>query len=279
MTLVAPAKINLSLRVLRRREDGFHEIATRMVPLELADEILLEPAGAEGETFSCSDPELAGSGNLVMRAVEAVRALRPALPPLRIHLEKRIPHGAGLGGGSSDAAAILLALGRLPEVDMDAAEIARVAAELGSDIPFFLHRQACDCEGRGERVRPVASRLPELDLLLVKPPFPVPTPWAYGHWRDSAELPGIDYLPQQVRGLELVNDLERPVFAKHLVLADLKTWLREQPEVEGALLCGSGSTIFAALRGPGEGPELARRVRAEFGEPFWTCVTRTRCGA
>jgi 4-diphosphocytidyl-2-C-methyl-D-erythritol kinase len=151
--------------------------------------------------------------------------------------------------------------------------IMALAAEIGSDVPFFLARSAAVCRGRGERVEPV-SFPHSLSLLLVKPDFGVPTPSAYGRWKDSLELPGISYAAQEFPWGRLVNDLERPVFEKYLFLAVLKRWLLAQPESAGALMSGSGATCFAVLRQEADGPALEARVKQEFGE-VWTCLCRT----
>ncbi len=274
MKWLAPAKINLSLRVLGRRGDGFHEIETFMVPLDVADELTLDvadTAGAGGIELICSDPTLpTGPDNLAYRAAELFRTrLDREMPAVRITLTKNVPHGAGLGGGSSDAATVLLALNERLGAGLGVGELAAIAAELGSDVPFFVYRSAAVCRGRGELVEPTdfASKLP---MVLFKPPFPIPTPWAYQRWRDSRELSGVRYTAQKFAWGELVNDLERPVFEKYLVLADLKTWLLQQPEVAGALLSGSGSTMFALLHGLGTNAAgLIDRARGQFGE-LWT---------
>ena len=275
MKWLAPAKINLSLRVLGRRDDGFHEIETLMVPLDLADELEITLVQTGGIELVCNDPTLPTTGdNLAHRAAALFRErVCPSLPGVHIRLEKKVPHGAGLGGGSSDAATVLLALNALCGASLPPDALAALAAELGSDIPFFVYRSAAFCRGRGERVEPVgiADALP---LLLVKPTFPVPTPWAYKQWLRSHELPGVRYAPQKFSWGELVNDLERPVFEKYLVLADLKTWLLAQPEVAGALLSGSGSTTLAVLNSGEDAATLTGRVHAQFGE-VWTCPCHT----
>ena len=276
MKWLAPAKINLSLRVLGRREDGFHEIETLMVPLDLADEIVLEDtdtADAGGINLVCSDPTIpTGSGNLAYRAAEIFFSRLGRVPqPVRIVLTKHVPHGAGLGGGSSDAATVLLALNERTRGGFSVGQLAEMAALLGSDVPFFVYRSAAICRGRGERIEPT-DFLHKLPLVLFKPSFPIPTPWAYQRWRDSRELEGVLYNAQRFLWGELVNDLERPVFEKYLVLADLKTWLLAQPEVAGALLSGSGSTMFAVLRDSStRADDLIDRARKNFGE-LWTCV-------
>ena len=125
--------------------------------------------------------------------------------------------------------------------------LAEIAASLGSDIPFFLTPGAARCTGRGEIITPLPSP-PPMRVLLLKPAFSVPTPDAYGRWSDSRELPGIVYSPQECPAGQLVNDLERPVFGKHRFLAELKQWLLDRRETTAALLCGSGSTVFAVLQ-------------------------------
>ena len=284
MKWLAPAKINLSLRVLGRRPDGFHALETRMVPLDLADEIVLEPmdrppfAGNGHFELRCSDPTLpTGMDNLALRAAELFRARAAVpLPRTRIVLRKNIPHGAGLGGGSSDAAAVLLALNESFPAGLGVEDLAHLAAELGSDVPFFLYRSAAVCRGRGELVEPVAFAH-AVPLLLLKPPFPVPTPWAYQRWTDSREIPGVLYGPQTLAWGELVNDLERPVYEKYFLLAELKMWLLGQPEVAGALLSGSGSTTLAVLREAGDAEAIAVRARERFGA-LWACPCLTRTG-
>ena len=276
MQLFAPAKINLSFRILRRREDGFHEIDTLMAPISLRDELTIDPNEAEtGLAFTCDDPSLpAGEENLVVRAARAFFAEIKTEPRVRIKLQKIIPHGAGLGGGSSDAASTLLGLNELLDQPLTLPRLTNVAAALGSDVPFFLARGAARCRGRGELVEPVAP-VPAMSLLLLKPEFGVPTPWAYQQWQDSRELPGVDYAAQMIGELALQNDLERPVFEKHLFLARMKVWLREQPEVAAALLSGSGSTMFALLRDAATADALAIRARAQLDPLLWTVACET----
>jgi 4-diphosphocytidyl-2-C-methyl-D-erythritol kinase len=271
MQILAPAKINLSLRILGKRADGFHELETLMAPLTLADELTVDKAGA-GIEFTCSDTTLpAGDDNLVVRAARAFLDAAQLNAGLKIHLEKRIPHGAGLGGGSSDAASMLLALDELFETKLGTPRLAEIAAGIGSDVPFFIHRSAAMCRGRGEIVEPCT--LPQkFPLLLVKPPFAVPTPWAYGKWAGSLELNGIPYGAQSFGDVKFVNDLERPVFEKFIFLALLKRWLLDQPETGAALMSGSGSTLFAVLRDEGAGGPLRARVTGEFGDSLWTCL-------
>jgi 4-diphosphocytidyl-2-C-methyl-D-erythritol kinase len=196
------------------------------------------------------------------------------LPQLRISLNKEIPHGAGLGGGSSDAATTLLALDALFETRLARENLVELAAEIGSDVPFFLYQSAAWISGRGEYVSPV-SGMASVPLLLVKPPFGVPTPWAYQHWKDSEQIPNIPYQEQSSSAGVLFNDLERPVFQKYFLLAELKRWLLAQPEVEAALMSGSGSTVFAVLREKEAGFALGERLADEFGSQLWVYLCET----
>jgi len=274
MTISAPAKINLSLRVLGRREDGFHAIESLMVPVSIGDTLEITPHDAALE-FGCDDASLpVDDTNLVVRAARLFGEACGLEPRVRIALQKQIPHGAGLGGGSSDAAATLLALDALFGTHRSLADLSAIAAQIGSDVPFFLHRCAAMVSGRGEIVTPCPF-VHSLPLLLIKPPFGVPTPWAYQRWRDSREIPAVRYAPQEFAWGTLVNDLERPVFEKYLFLAQLKMWLLAQAEVAGALLSGSGSTVFAVLREAALGGALRERVCAEFGPNLWTATAQT----
>ena len=264
----ASAKLNLSLRVLGRRDDGFHDINSLMVRLpKLADE--LEFSEAAKFSFSCDDPTVPGDeGNLVIKALRAYEAAAQTECRVAIHLKKSIPHGAGLGGGSSDAAGTLHALDQLHDGKLGTKRLIELAAGIGSDVPFFLGDAAVRVSGRGERLESVEPP-PALPVLLLKPSFGVPTPEAYRHWLDSQEIPGIRYAPQIIDGLELVNDLERPVFAKHRFLAELKQWLLRREEVRAALLCGSGSTMFAVLHAGADAAQLARCARHELDPALW----------
>jgi 4-diphosphocytidyl-2-C-methyl-D-erythritol kinase len=272
----APAKINLSLKILSRREDGFHEIETLIAPVSLHDEINIQrKKGGQGIDFHCDDPSVPrGRDNLVVRAAKSFFAAMKMTPAVSIDLKKKIPHGAGLGGGSSDAATTLLALNRLFETNLTREELAKLGSEIGSDVPFFIFESAATCRGRGELVTPV--QLPErLSILLLKPDFVVATAWAYSRWHDSREIPGVTYSAQQFAGQTFVNDLERPVFEKFVFLAQLKMWSLRQPEVGAALMSGSGSTIFAVLREGQDTEAIAEGARDQLDPELWTCVCKT----
>ena len=278
ISLVAPAKINLSLRILEKRADGFHELETLMVPISLADTVEVSHGTGHEITLTCNDPELpTGAENLCVEAAEAFRVATGLDHGIAITLLKRIPHGAGLGGGSSDAAAVLKGLNELFDHPLVDEELHQIAATLGSDVPFFLGSGPAWCRGRGEILEPT-SALPKRTLLLIKPPFPVPTAWAY---KKYAELKESERLPDQsekqfLGELEIINDLEAPVFHKYLLLPVMKTWLRQQPGVESAFMTGSGSTMVAVLTPETASEKIAdlkQEILSEFGETMWICET------
>ena len=278
ISLTAPAKINLSLRILGKRPDGFHELETFMVPIGLADTLEVSHGVGRGIALTCNDPEIPlGAENLCVKAAEAFRATTGLDHGIAITLLKRIPHGAGLGGGSSDAAAVLKGLNEFFDHPLVDEELYQIAASLGSDVPFFLGNGAAWCRGRGEILEP-ASAPANRTLLLIKPPFAVPTAWAYKKYaelKESGKLP--DLAEKQFLGdLEIVNDLEAPVFDKYILLSVMKIWLREQLGVESTFMTGSGSTMVAVLALGSSADQMAaikQGVVAKFGETMWMCQT------
>lgn len=273
----APAKTNLWLHVRGKREDGFHEIETRMVALSLADKLKLNWREDEEVRLKCSDPLLpTGEENLVVKAVRALEKHCGKVFAVDIELKKKIPSGAGLGGGSSDAAAVLLALNEMAQLDLSQDELAEVGATIGSDIPFFVYECPCDCRGRGEIVEPVSEAVPSRPILLLKPAFEISAGWAYQKFAESAEYDGFTYSEQKLAWGAMRNDLERPVFEKFPILGEMKGWLLAQPEVEAALLSGSGSTMLAILKKRDEGKDLKKRASKRYGKTTWACLGETR---
>ena len=277
MQVFAPAKINLSLKILGRRSDGFHEIETFIMPISLCDEIEIGKSGSSTAIeFHCDDPSVpAGDDNLIVRAAKSFFVATKLKPAVSIELKKKIPHGAGLGGGSSDAAAALLALNELFDTKLPREALAKIAETIGSDVPFFIFQSAALCKGHGELVTPVKLK-EKLPIVLLKPAFGVSTAWAYSGWQHSREIPGVRYSEQECAGRTFVNDLERPVLEKFVFLAQLKMWLLDQPEVGAALMSGSGSTVFAVMRGNADANVIAKRAKAELDPELWTCVCETR---
>jgi 4-diphosphocytidyl-2-C-methyl-D-erythritol kinase len=235
----APAKINRELRVGAPRPDGFHEILSRIVTIDFCDSI--EVVAARGLEFTCDGDAPNDDSNLVVRAARALAGRMGRPPDARIHLEKRVPPGSGLGGASADAAVTLALLGRLWDAPMSLAEMSALASELGSDVPFFLHGGEATVSGRGELVRPLPDG-PESDLLLLIPPFPV-----------STSLPGA--LDIETTGTFFgPNDLASAVLETYPGMNVYLESARDLAEESG--ISGSGSTIV--LRG------ADARIRAEL---------------
>lgn len=276
MNILAPAKINLNLRVLRREKTtGFHDIETWMVPVSLADELQVELSDTPGIRLTCSDASLgAEADNLAWKAAALFLRESQIASGVNIALQKNIPHGAGLGGGSSDASAVLIALNKLSGVLWPTEKLETLAAQLGSDIPFFLRRRAAMASGRGEILTP--HPLPHtLPILLLKPPFGIETAWAYGRWASKFPVPHDWVAPQSWGEIEIFNHLEAPVFSKHLMLPALKVWLRHHPLVAAAGMSGSGSCLFAILRHLHDAEDVAMAAKVEFGSTLWTAACQT----
>ena len=259
-TFLAPAKINLSLRVFGRRPDGYHEIRSVMVPLSLHDTVSVEATqgGIEVET---GDPELPGDrSNTCFRAAEAFRQRTGRPDGVRIVLTKRIPREAGLGGGSSDAAAVLKGLSALTGIDLAGEGWTETAASVGADVPFFLAGRPALAEGIGERLTPVEWRLPCF-AVIVKPPFGSSTREGYERLRREPGGPPAPVAPPAFRTWEDVaawagNDFEaaweegRGAFGR----------IREEIRATGARACGmtgSGSAWFGLYDDEGQ----AQRAR------------------
>lgn len=250
--VAAPAKINLALRVLGRRADGFHEIATVLQALSLHDTLEVHAApGPLRLEVRGADFELPETENLAYRAAAAClgAAGRPAAG-FRLVLTKRIPSGAGLGGGSSDAAAVLRAFGRLLAPALGAEVAGEIAASLGSDVPFFLGTSPALATGRGERLSALAP-LPPLWYVLAKPPRSVATAWAYGALGLTVGPPPLSiprFDPTELGTLGSVgNDLERAVLARVPEVAALKVFLADRG-ADLAAMSGSGAAVFGAFR-------------------------------
>lgn len=278
-TLLAPAKINLTLEVLARREDGYHTLRSLMVPIALYDRIAIDSAAAPSGTV---DPHSLSSDNLVMRALSAVGLQSQ----VRVALEKTIPIGGGLGGGSSDAAAVLRAamhgaLGSVPDLDW-----LTVARSLGSDVPFFLCSTGAIVEGTGERVTAVGA-LPAWWTVVVKPAVAVATRDAYQLLDESRRRnPAPSRSRSESATLRAVDALQRGDFAavQTAVVNDFHpVVLDAYPEVArahgamvdagapGALLSGSGSCLFALFEGEGEARACALHLEA-CGEEVFLCA-------
>lgn len=277
LTLQAPAKINLGLAVLGRRTDGYHDIATLFLKLSLADTVHLT-LQAGTITVDCTHPEVpTDARNLVYRAAAALQPLAPGCG-VHIGLEKAIPVAAGLGGGSSDAAATLLGLNTLWHLGLSAEALHGYAARLGADVPLFLTSMvAAMGSGRGDELTPVACPC-DFTLVLVKPPIAVSTAWVYqqGRFELTAPRQEITILRQCLEsgdieglGAACFNDLEAVVLSHCPVVHDVKQALR-QPGVLGVCMSGSGPTVYAVCASALVAHEVAAAVQ-QNGWGVWVC--------
>ncbi len=267
--LLAPAKINLSLHVLGRRDDGFHDIASWMVPISLADRLLVTVGGEEVLVQVPGRPDLEGDENLCAKAAHAFRQELDRPAGVAVVLEKRIPVAGGLGGGSSDAAAILRCLALHHGVPLQDPRLAAAALRVGSDVPFFLQGEAAIASGRGERLEPAPLLEDELHFLILQPSFGVSAREAYdalAALRASALQPeGFEPPPPRSPAgyAEVIgamhNDLE-PAVATFRPIESCKERLRAAG-APAAMLSGSGSCVFAVARRPEEVEAWARSIR------------------
>jgi 4-diphosphocytidyl-2-C-methyl-D-erythritol kinase len=270
----ACAKINLSLEILGRRRDGYHDVLTILQTIDLYDTLTFEPAGEL--TLTCSVPELAGEKNLVLRAARLLQRATGREDGADIHLEKGIPVAAGLGGGSSDAATTLVALSHLWGLHMTAANLQNLAMVLGSDVPFFLVGGTVLAGGRGENLTPLPP-LPEHWIVLVRPPLDIPekTDLMYANltrreYTSGSVTQHMARAIQEGRALEpglIFNAFEWVAFR----LFELVDLARQQVVDAGAdhvRLCGSGPSLYAIY--PQEAParRLYERLQAEGLETY-----------
>jgi 4-diphosphocytidyl-2-C-methyl-D-erythritol kinase len=279
--LKSPCKVNLILNILGKRADGFHELETVMHPVAIHDVLSIERT-ATGVELTCDKPELpTDSRNLVHRAAVAFFNETGIKEGARIHLTKRIPMEAGLGGGSGNAATTLLGLNQIFDAPLDASALQRLAATLGSDVPFFLQSAPAIAVGRGEQVKSLGAfeALKGFYFLLIHPGFGVSTPWAYKNLaRFPAALNGergraerlVKNLKDSVSAArtDFYNSLEAPVLEKFPLLAIFQEFLRENG-AEVALMSGSGSTTFALIDGAKKTAEIEERFREKFGPNCW----------
>ena len=286
LTVFSPAKINLYLRILGKRPDGYHELETLMLPLDFGDEITLRP-NADGLTLQCNNPSLpTDDSNLALRAAKRLAERCGVKRGAKIALTKRTPLAAGLGGGSSNAAAVLLGLKQLWGLQTDDSVLHELAAGMGSDINFFMAGGAALCRGRGERIEAIPCNL-SASVLLVNPGFGISTKWAYETWAKATAESRLTVSPSQVslllRALAeddldgvsrcLFNSLEAPSIRKFPVLELIKNAMRDYG-ARGALMSGSGATVFGLFADPKAAERSAQRVREQFGPSMWTKVTR-----
>ncbi len=263
----APAKINLGLHVLRKRPDGYHDVETVLHRIDWADTITVEPA--ESLSMTCSDPDLpTNSNNLCLQAAQALKDAFDVSAGAALHLDKQVPYGAGLGGGSSDAAATLRLLTQLWDLEVSDEQLHALASEIGADVPFFLGESpAALATGRGDELTPLRLKGEPYEvpypILIVVPSAEISTPEAY-----AQVIPDEDWRPPlralvQSNDLEawrrsLVNDFERPIRRTHPAVESARNWLLEEAKADYVSLSGSGSALYGVFERE-EAAQAARR--------------------
>ena len=299
LTLLAPAKLNLYLRILGRRPDGFHELETLFERIDLADELSFRPADSF-VTLTCSDPGLScGADNLVSKAATLLQHATKTSRGAAIHLIKRTPIGAGLGGGSSDAATALIGLNRLWQLELPLAQLKELAAQLGSDVAFFLEQQAFAIgRGRGERLESLPDLTATLSHVLIVPTQRLSTAEVYAGYAarraTDAKIPESSLTESRpsltmamhalrngpdLSGLAqaLVNDLEPEAIRRCPAIQDIRNFLRDSGCL-GVLTSGSGSAVFGLCRNQDHARQVADRVRADGSRDWQIIVVRTFSG-
>jgi len=246
--LIAPAKINLFLHVIRRRDDGYHDLASLLCPLALADRLRLR-IGLSGNRLWCDDPAVPlDDRNLALRAAAAFSEALEKPFGVSVHLEKRIPVAAGLGGGSSDAAAVLLGLNRLFDHPFSAGQLVTLATAIGADVPFFIFGRPALAQGIGERLTP-CFRLAPLPVVLLCPPIAISTAEVFRNLNlglTKCEEKFYDFLLKEQffdARQHLCNDLETVSVAEHPEIGVAKEVLVRHGAT-GALMSGSGPSVF-----------------------------------
>ena len=299
LTVTAPAKVNLHLEVLGLRSDGFHELAMVMQSIDLADCLQFTNTADAQLTLRCDDSSLStGADNLVLKAAELLRSRSGfSEPGVSMHLEKRIPIGAGLAGGSSDGAAALVGLNALWGLGYTPAALESMAAELGSDMPFCVAGGTQLCFGRGELLEPVAPTTEGLAVLLVKDPLvSVSTPWAYQRCK---ELKGKNYLEGEVAFEQcrqnlreapwlqplragcpppLRNDLQVVVAPETQAVQASLQLLQTLPNALAVAMSGSGPSCFALFRDQDQCDQAAADLAPQLeaaGLKAWACSFRS----
>jgi 4-diphosphocytidyl-2-C-methyl-D-erythritol kinase len=278
LTVKANAKINLALNVKYRREDGYHEIETVLQEISFFD--LLSLRQSDRISFTCDDPKLAEEqDNLCVKAAELAQR-KFGISGLDIHLQKRIPIGAGLGGGSSDAAAVLKGALAIHNIQTSQEQLLKLSEQLGSDVPFFVIGRSAYAVGRGDRLLPVS--LPcQYQVLLVLPDIHISTAWAYKNLKMglTQHLPDDKFKSSELQSLNATNfrsvffnSFEKTIFRVYPNLAEIKRSLYESNAIYAAM-SGSGSSIFGLFN-----PEIdLKPVMDKFSEQFICQIVKPVC--
>ena len=270
---LSPAKINLLLKVMRKRDDGYHDLYSVMQPVTLYDNITIEAGEGTGIAIYCTGADLPSDRtNLAFRAAEIFLDTTGIKKRVSIAIDKRIPVGAGLGGGSSNAATVLMALNTLLDAGLTEKELMEISACLGSDVPFFILKGPALATGRGEVLERIS--LPGCHYILINPGFQVSTAWVYGRLdlTKNTENNILTYSRQAFEGCgqikeRLYNDLEPITAARHPEISRLKGLLMENG-ASGSLMSGSGPTVFGLFEDSGRAASAYDAITAQLGAPY-----------
>jgi len=284
LSIRAPAKINLILKVTGRREDGYHNLFSIMVPVDLADTIRVARQG-RGINLECKGGRVpADRRNLAWKACEAFFTHIGLEPRVHVLIDKKIPVAAGLGGGSSDAAAVLRALNMLYGQPLGKSELHRVARRLGADVPFFLLCKPCIATGIGDVLEPIEN-WPRFWYVITTPRFEISTAWVYGRFKLELTQGVDNYIVKlrkapyrKIAGL-LGNDLEKVVFPRYPQVSELKGQLLSLG-AEGAVMSGSGPSVVGLFLSRQKAVTAAeaiigRKVAQVFVTTLWQNMTET----
>jgi 4-diphosphocytidyl-2-C-methyl-D-erythritol kinase len=278
LSIRVPAKINLWLEVIRKRKDGYHDLSSLMLPVKIYDFLELEFRETMGITLECDDPEVPpDASNLAWRAAEMFLHAVGSKMGLHLRIAKNIPVAAGLGGGSADAAGVLLALNTMHKNCLAMPELESLGQDLGADVPFFLHQRPALATGIGEELYPVTG-IPDYPLVLIKPPLRVSTGWVYEHLKltrreTRIKLQGFVDRPWQLLDV-LQNDLESVTMSEYPVLSRMKEWLILNGAI-GALMSGSGPTMFGVFRERNQAERTSVLAKRTW-EECWVEVAQVR---
>ncbi len=279
MKIRAPAKINLSLRVVGKRRDGYHLLDTIMVPVSLYDEIEIRKTRPASEKINAADGLIrvtcdhplvpGGEKNIAHRAARQLMQRARSEQPVHIHIRKHIPVGAGLGGGSTDAAATLIGLNRLLRLRLSTAELEEIALSVGADVPFFIRARPARARGIGERLYPI-RKLAHFWLVIVYPGFPISTARVFNNYRSKLTKPLVNTsIPSSLKSFDklaglLFNDLESVTFGWYPRLSLIKARLLHEGAA-GGLMSGSGSSVFGVFASKRQAARALRQLRKEEG--------------
>ena len=267
----SPAKVNLRLEIVRKRKDGYHELRTIFQKISLHDTLRLSLRRESGIVISADHPNLpTGKENLVYQAAQLLLKRADYKGGIGIKIDKRIPLGAGLGGGSSNAAATLKAVSQLLEMEISSKELMKMGLEIGADVPFFLLEGDAIGSGIGERLRKI--ELPPLWYVLIYPNFEVSTAWAYQNFvltksRIRLKIQKFLTTPEKISQI-LKNDLEKVVSSKYPHIETMKDILRSSGAL-GSLMTGSGPTVFGLFSEEGGASEAYKKIKEVVKERGW----------